>query len=258
MSLYLSPDRLQAQISWPDGKKAAIILTYDDGLRSQRDIVMPQLEAKGFRGTFFLYGLVVEEQDVPEWRAAAERGHELGNHSMYHPCLAGSVDSSSISLCHALECYSVKDILGEIRMMNSFLYAIDGRKEHPYAYPCGQWVAGGEDYSQPLLDSGLAKYSRTTVENPIISDPGELNLSQIPAFAVLAGCQADEMIRYVEKVLAMQGFGVLVFHGVGGDYLTVDAVEHQKLVDYLSAHSNEIWVGTFSEILDYVVAQMKK
>lgn len=44
---------LQAQISWPAGKKAAVILTYDDGLRSQRDIVMPQLEAKGFRGTFF-------------------------------------------------------------------------------------------------------------------------------------------------------------------------------------------------------------
>ena len=47
---------MQAQISWPDGKKAAIVLTYDDGLKSQRDIVMPQLEAKNFRGTFFLYG----------------------------------------------------------------------------------------------------------------------------------------------------------------------------------------------------------
>ena len=41
----LSLGGLRAQIAWPDGKKAAVVLTYDDGLRSQLDNVIPQLEA---------------------------------------------------------------------------------------------------------------------------------------------------------------------------------------------------------------------
>lgn len=249
---------MQAQISWPNGKKAAIVLTYDDGLKSQRDIVMPQLEAKNFRGTFFLYGQVVKDSDVPEWREASRRGHELGNHSLYHPCLAGTVEVSSSSLCRSLECYSVKDMLTEIGMMNSFLYAIDGKKEHAYAYPCGQSVAGGEDYSQPLFGSGLAKYCRGASDRHVSEDAETLNRAQVPAYPAKAGCKADELICYVQDVLDKQALGVIVFHGVGGDYLTVDAAEHQKLVDFLATHSDEIWVGTFSEVLDYVAAQAEK
>jgi len=33
-----------AQIAWPEGKSAAIVLSYDDGLRSQLDIAIPQLD----------------------------------------------------------------------------------------------------------------------------------------------------------------------------------------------------------------------
>lgn len=249
---------LWAQIPWPDGKKAAIVLTYDDGLKSHRDIVMPQLEAKGFRGTFFLYGQVVRDTEVPEWREAAKRGHELGNHSLFHPCLAGTVEPSSASLCRSLECYSVKDMLTEIAMMNSFLYAIDGKKERAYAYPCGQCVAGGEDYSQPLLASGLAKYCRGAAGRHVVEDLKTLNFALIPTLPAKTGCKAGELIQYVQDALEKNGLGILVFHGVGGDYLTVDAAEHQKLVDFLASHSDEIWVGTFSEVLDYVAAQVKK
>ena len=30
-----------AQIAWPEGKSAAIVLSYDDGLQSQLDIAIP-------------------------------------------------------------------------------------------------------------------------------------------------------------------------------------------------------------------------
>lgn len=116
-----------ARIHWPEGKKAAVILTYDDGLKSQLQIVIPQLEEHNFRGTFFLYGQVVKEEDIPEWRKASQRGHELGNHSMFHPCLSQTTGQTA-EPCRSLECYSVKDMLIEIGMMNNFLYAIDGKK----------------------------------------------------------------------------------------------------------------------------------
>lgn len=247
----------QARIIWPGQKKAAIVLTYDDGLASQRQYVIPQLEQAGFRGSFFLYGQVVKAEDIPQWRNAAAGGHELGNHSLFHPCLAGTTESTS-SPCHSLECYSVKDMLIEISMMNNYLSAIDGKPEHAYAYPCGQCVvADGQDYSKPLLEAGIVKYARGTVRG-IVTDIKKLDFSKVPTLPALPGCQADELIRYAKDALAQGGLGVIVFHGVGGDYLTVDKEEHRKLVDFLAAHREEIWVGTFSEVLDYLAQQAGK
>lgn len=244
----------RGRIIWPEAKTAAIVLTYDDGLASQREYVMPQLEEAGFRGTFFLYGQVVRTEDIPAWREAAARGHELGNHSLFHPCLTGTTDPDS-SPCHSLECYSVKDMLIEIKMMNSFLFAIDGKSEHAYAYPCGQRVVGnGEDYSKPLLLDGVVRYARGAARG-IVADAGTLDFSMVPTLPALPGCGADELIAYVKEVLACGGLGVIVFHGVGGDYLTVDKEEHRKLVAFLKDHKQDIWVGTFSEVMNYLAAR---
>lgn len=248
MVLLFSATMTQAGIVWPKGKKAAVVLTYDDGLQSHLKIVMPQLEAKNFRGTFFLYGIEIKNSDIPAWKEAAYRGHELGNHSLYHPCLSGKEETGN---CHSLECYTVKEMLKEIATMNTFLYAIDGKPHHAYAYPCAQnVVAGGEDFSKPLLESGLARYARGGKQG-IITDTASLDYSIVPTLAATTGCKAEFLINYVKKAQEKGGLAVIVFHGVGGDYLTVEKEEHQKLVDYLAAHP-DIWVTTFSEALDYL------
>jgi len=56
-----------AQVSWPEGKTAAIVLTYDDGLHSQLDIAIPQLDAAQLKGTFFLDGDVTAADNL-RWR----------------------------------------------------------------------------------------------------------------------------------------------------------------------------------------------
>ena len=245
---------IQAQIKWPAGKKAAVMLTYDDGLESQRRYVIPQLEAHHFHGTFFLYGAYVKSNDIPQWRAISKRGHELGNHSIYHPCMDSKADTMSAH-CRSLDCYSVSEILNEITIMNSFLSAIDGKTEHSYAYPCGQFMAGNEDYSAPLLEKGVTKFARIGSSDGVISNLDSINFSKVPTFVATTGCKAEAMINYVKQAIDKGGFAVIVFHGVGGDYLTVDAAEHQKLIDYLAAHDKELWVGTFSEVLGYLRQQ---
>src|ERR1041385_8393947 len=62
---------------WPNGAKAAVVLTYDDALPSQLDHAVPVLDAAGFKATFFLAN--VKLADVARWHAAAAEGHELGN-----------------------------------------------------------------------------------------------------------------------------------------------------------------------------------
>jgi hypothetical protein len=59
-----------------------------------------------------------------------------------------------------------------------------------------------------------------------------------------------DMIKWVEEVAGAGAAGVIVFHGVGGDYLSVSADAHQQLMSYLKAHDREIWTATFSEVMD--------
>ena len=76
----------QKGFKWPDGKKAAVCMSYDDGIISHLDHAIPDLNAAGFRGTFYLMGNNLRPEMVTAWRDAAAQGHELGCHSLFHPC----------------------------------------------------------------------------------------------------------------------------------------------------------------------------
>src|SRR3990172_1304496 len=75
---------------WPDNKKGAVSLTFDDGCPSHISIGVPSLNARGFKGTFFLPSNSIGTGITPgwdSWRNAASYGHEIGSHSMSHPDL---------------------------------------------------------------------------------------------------------------------------------------------------------------------------
>jgi hypothetical protein len=145
------------------------------------------------------------------------------------------------------ENYSVETLLSEINVMNILLTAIDGQPKHVFGPPCGHTKVGGQDYLGPLKASGLTSYIRDPAA-PVIG-------SAIPKFSGtgFVGSSSAEMIAWVKEVEKSEGVGIIVFHGVGGDYLSVSAEAHQQLLDYLAAHRAEIWTASYSEAMDYVV-----
>jgi hypothetical protein len=62
------------------------------------------------------------------------------------------------------------------------------------------------------------------------------------------------MIRWVEEVHRAGAAGIVVFHGVGGDYLSVSREAHQELVAYLKAHERDIWTATFGDVMNAATA----
>ena len=243
--IILTPLCLQAQGFW-SGKKAAIALTYDDGLVSHREIAIPQLDKKGFKGTFFLYGQTLSAEDIPEWEIVSRNGHELGNHTVYHPC---SGRNENTLPCSSLDDYSVQTILREIAVMNQFLYAIDGNTARTFAYPCGNTTVSDGDFSEPLNKSGLVSFARGGDGDPLITDINSLNLFKVPTLAAETGESSERLIDFVKNVVKNGGLGVFVFHGVGGDYLDISAEVHQELIDYLDENSSDIWVAPFIEVM---------
>ncbi|WP_010545897.1 polysaccharide deacetylase family protein [Sphingomonas elodea] len=240
-----------AQTRWPNGAKAAVVLTYDDALTSQLDNVVPALDAAGFKGTFFLAN--VDGAQVGRWRQVAARGHELGNHTIFHPCTKASYPADPR---YVSEAYTPASMLREIIQQNVLLRALDGRPRHGFATPCGQSLAGGVDYLEDLRKANLVPYVRGVVDTPADAraDVAKADPMHIPSRGFGEGATAEKMIAYVREAEQGGGWAVFLFHGVGGDYLTVPDAEHRKLLDWLAAHRSEVWVTTLQGALDWAKA----
>jgi sialate O-acetylesterase len=229
-------------------KKAIIILTYDDALQSQLNIAIPQLDSAHLTGTFFLMGNI-NQLTIPVWRQVAQKGYELANHTLYHPCaiLPGRANSAAN--------YTVYGMIREIGEMNNLLYAVDGKTSRTYAYPCCEVSIGGVNYVDSLRASGLVKYARIGGgPDAVITDFKKLDPLQVPAWGVTDNITGDDLISFVKKVQQKGGMGIFMFHGIGGDYITTPALAHKQLLAYLQQHRDDVEVLTFQQGMDRVAA----
>ncbi|HVV72378.1 MAG TPA: polysaccharide deacetylase family protein [Verrucomicrobiae bacterium] len=235
-------------MQWPHHRQAAIVLTYDDALLSQLDIAVPQLERAGLKATFFLTG-DLDYRTLPRWRVVAKKGFELGNHTLYHPCV--SMTDNPVSSAT----YTPYQMVREIEVMNWLLYAIDGRMTRSFAYPCTDTTAGGMSYVDTLRHYKPVRYARLggDEQTAVITDFDHLDSLRVPALGLEDSSSAAMLIRFVKTVQQRGGLGIIMFHGIGGDYITTSATVHQELLDYLVANKGTIWVPTFREAMDYVI-----
>jgi peptidoglycan/xylan/chitin deacetylase (PgdA/CDA1 family) len=240
----------QQKISWPDHKKAVVVLTYDDAIQSQLNIAVPQLDSAGLTGTFFLIGNNLTSVTIPRWRAVAAKGYELANHTIYHPCLSGAVKSNPVN---ASENYTVYEIIREIGMMNNLLFAVDNKTGRTFAYPCTETMVGGVNYVDSLRKTGFIKYARIGGdENAVVTDFKSLDPLLVPSWGMAGGKTGAELIEFVKRAQNTGGMAVFMFHGIGGDYLTTSAAAHRELLAYLVKNEDTIWVATFQQAMDYI------
>lgn len=243
--------------SWPNGAKAAVVLTYDDGMDTHLDHAAPDLAAAGLKGTFFVPGHSESlAKRLPEWRALAARGHELGNHAIFHPCLrkpASGPEREWVKPEYALESYTVERIRDEIATMNTTLLAIDGETVRTLAYNCCDTTAGGRSYVDAIRPLFLAARAG---EDRIAADVGSLDPMLVPSWAA-TNVSGTQLIAFAQKAVDAGGLAVFQFHGVGGEWIPVSREAHQELLAWLAAHRRTVWTDTFKNVLTHVTAEQK-
>ena len=188
-----------------NGRKCAVALTYDDALNAHLDKVIPILDSLGLKGTFYLPGNATALDDrLDEWRAIAVRGHELGNHSLFHPCYGKSLQRDWVDPDFDLDDYTIGRIVGEVKVNNTLLKAIDGKSERTYAYPCGEFMISDVNYIDSIRNNFIA--ARTTERR--FNHLDEPDLMQLGTFSV-NGQTGEELIAQVRK--ARQQNALIIF-----------------------------------------------
>ena len=250
--LIMSALALEAQdkdisaFSWPEGKKAAVSLTYDDGLDCHLDVAVPALEKHGLKGTFYCTGFSSSlNRRLEDWRKVAKNGHELGNHTLFHPCDGESFDW--IKPEYDLNKYSLDQLMNELRTANTLLEAVDGLGERSFAYTCTNYSIDGISF----IDSVRTLFPSARGGGPVPESMRDVDLYYMPSWGVIDPT-GEELIAYVEEAKAKGTVAVFMFHSVGGGYLNVSAEAHEILLAYLDENKEELWTETFLNVMKHV------
>lgn len=239
----------QGEFTWPEGRKAAVCLTYDDGLDCHLDVAIPALDQHQLKGSFYCTGYAPSLYErVEEWREAAGKGHELGNHTLFHPCHGDSFDW--IKPEYDLNSYTFDQLKNELRTANSLLKAIDGREERSFAYTCTNYTIDGISF----IDSISSMFPSARGGGPLPESMKDVDRYYVPSWGVIDPT-GEELIAYVNEALDKGTMAVIMFHSVGGGYLNVSTEAHEQLLTYLDSRRDVIWTDTFLEVMNYVKAQ---
>lgn len=240
------------EFSWPNGAHAAVNLAYDDALDSQLDHAIPALNRYGFKGSFYLtLASDTVRLRLDDWRTAAAGGHELGNHTLFHPCSASLPDREWVEPQHDLDHITVAEMRERILLANSMLHAIDGQAERTFTAPCGDLEAAGVPYLEAVRPQFVAIKANAGGVTP---DMAELDPWSV-GVTMPVGLSGEQLIGIAREAADKGTMANFTFHGIGGDYLFVSREAHEALLQYLDENREVYWVDTFLNIMLYVKDQ---
>ncbi len=239
------------KIKWPDDKQVAISLSFDDARPSQVDVGIPLLDKYDVQATFYLVPSAVERR-LSKWRKATATGHEMGNHSVNHPCSGNFTWARH----KAIESYSLSQMRKELVQASKEIETLLGVKPTEFAYPCGQTFVGRGEHTQsyvPLI-AELFNTGRGWL-NEAPNDPGFCDMAQ------LMGMPMDELDfsnvkDIIETARQNQQWIVFAGHDIGETGRQTTQVSMlEQLLRYAQDPSNGIWLAPVGTVATYIKEQ---
>ena len=200
-------------LKWKDGKKAVIMLGFDDSAPSQLKNVVPELEKRKIVGTFYLVtGNSLYGSLKRRWEDAAKSPYVVvANHTFTHKGVKNA-----------------DELEPELAKCNEVLYQMHPERKAPYLLGFGKpggvpWQVTPEEQS-----AGLTKHH--LINRPPFAGP-PINYKS-----------AAETVAVVDAAIKKGDMAQLVFHGVGEDWLVTPVDWFTALLDKLESSKDEVWV----------------
>ncbi len=237
----------QINQAW-QGKKCAVVITYDDAYNQHLDNAIPVLDSLGLKATFYITAFSTSMQTrMNDWKKLALNGHELGNHTLYHPCLGGK-GREWVKPEYDLSKYTVQRMLDETRMTNVFLQALDGKTKRTFAFTCGDMKIGDSSFINAMKDDFVAARAVRNQMHKI----NEIDLYNVDCY-VVNGETGAQMIEWVKKAMETNSLLVVLFHGVdGGNSLNVSLPAHSQFLHFLKENEKNIMIAPMITVAEYI------
>jgi hypothetical protein len=241
--------RKAATVTWPDGATCAVSLSYDDSIPIHHLRVAPLLDQHRLRATFYLS--VKSIDDPKAWKAVAAAGHEIGNHSLFHPCRREATPGFAwLPEWYNLMDYTPGRLRDELAVANLVFDLLDGGKPRTYGNNCTNLTIGRGDKEQPM-DAILAELfvaARGEITNRPV-DPAEPEFTRLGHYS--GDAKTFTQIRTeIEQARAGGTWIIYMIHGVGeGTHpLFIADDEHRQLIEWLDRERASIWTAPVVEV----------
>ncbi len=206
---------------WYGNAESALIVYYDDGCQSQLKNVIPALTEYKVPATFYLCCGWYESDasKLSQWISAHNENPEIvniGNHTWSH----GNAETAE----------KVREEVSKNDAKLRSAFKIPSEIVMSFAVPGGvKWPLGKGNAAKHVLD--------------------EFRLIKRPDTGIIAGVthkDAKSLIQELDKASKSGGFSAVMFHGVGGDWLSMPADEHLNFVKEAAhrALSGSLWITT--------------
>lgn len=206
------------------GKTCAVSFTFDDGMKEHYTIVAPELEKRGFRGTFWLCCAWIHDDPQLDtthvtWAEVADmaaRGHEMSNHSWSHPDLTK---------------------MGKEAALDQIVRNDNAIEEHIGIRPttfCFPYNAYNDEMVSLALEGRVG--------------------ARLKEFWFGGQHSPDEYLhKQIEDALSSGSWIAGMTHGInyGYDCYETDPSGFTRFLDYVKSKEDSIWVGTFREVGAY-------
>lgn len=230
--------------NWYQDKASATVLTYDDWSPGHPAFGVPYLIDRNLVGTFYvLSSSAWRESDYPQMIDAADRGIEIGNHTLTHPNLP-LVDPQDID-----------EEIDDVQIF--FENQIPNQRCITFAYPFGS----------------LNNFVRTTVmENHISArgvqfppdgvwsydfDETQYDYYDLNTYAVNSNRDIDDITGVIQDGISDGGLVTLMFHSIYGPGVSdswwdeIPESFYAEILDSLSNYRDQTWITTVREATRY-------
>ena len=203
---------------YKDGKKCAVSLTFDDSMKEHYTIVAPELEKRGFRGTFWMPADPQADTTHFTWAEAKEmsdNGHEMSNHSWSHPYLT---------------MISEEELIEQIRKNDEAILENIGKPSTTFCFPYNA-------FNEKVLEKVMT---------------GRIGARLKEFWLGGQHSPKEYLTKTVEDALAAGSWITGMTHGINYGYdCYTDPTEFTDFLDYLKSLEERIWVGTFRDVAAY-------